>query len=223
MDNKVILCVEDNIQVQQFNKSLLETKGFTVKLAMTLSEAREAISREMPALMILDIHLPDGNGFDFLREMRKISAVPVIALTNNAEEEDVVTGLASGCDDYVTKPHTFPVLYARIEALLRRTRHMPNKLKFDQLSIDMIARTAHFDGKELPLTSKEYAILLSLAQNENEAVSAERLYETAWKMPIIGDAGAVQFQISNLRKKLEGCGYTIVTKRGKGYLFEKES
>jgi DNA-binding response OmpR family regulator len=120
MTGKTVLCVEDNPQVQMLNKPLLEAKGFAVELAMTLAEAREAVGRSMPDVIILDMRLPDGSGLDFLRELRKTSAVPVIALTVKKEDADIIEGMESGCDDYVPKPYSFPVLYTRIEGLLRR-------------------------------------------------------------------------------------------------------
>ena len=88
--NKIILCVEDNEQIQMFNKLHLEAKGFAVRLAMTLLDARDEINRETPGLIILDIHLPDGNGLDFLRELRKTSNIPVIALTDSKEDVDIL-------------------------------------------------------------------------------------------------------------------------------------
>jgi DNA-binding response OmpR family regulator len=154
MSNKIILCVEDNIKVQEFNQPLLEAKGFTVKAAMTLYEAREAIKREMPGLIILDIHLPDGNGLDFLREIRETSNIPVIALTNNKQEQDIETGFASGCDDYMTKPYTFPVLYARIEGLLRRVSKVPDVLVKGSLTLNVLAGLAFLNGEDLHLQKK---------------------------------------------------------------------
>lgn len=224
MNNKVILCVEDNMQVQLFNKQLLEAKGFTVRLAMTLAEARETVAREMPGLIILDIHLPDGNGLDFLRELRKTSTVPIIALTNDNEDKDLVTGFASGCDDYVPKPYTFPVLYARIEALLRRAGYAENILK-GNLTLDVSSGKTFLSGADMLLKPKEFALLQTLAQNENITVSAERLYEKVWKAPIGSDKRSLQKQISTLRAKLAdgGCGYTISSVYGEGYRFEKGS
>jgi DNA-binding response OmpR family regulator len=205
-----------------FNKPLLEDEGFAVKTVMTLREAREAVAIEMPRLIILDIHLPDGNGLDFLRELRKTSNVPVIALTNNKEEQDIVAGLASGCDDYIPKPYTFAVLLARMEALLRRVERVTNKLTIGPLSVDILAQRVYLNGTDLNLQPKECAVLLMLMQNENKPVSAQQLYETAWKLPMNENAGAVQYTVSNLRKKLEDSGYYIANIRKTGYVFECE-
>jgi DNA-binding response OmpR family regulator len=222
MNNKVILCVEDNPHVQMFNKPLLEAKGFTVRQAATLAEASAAIANEMPALIILDIHLPDGNGLDFLRELRKTSTVPVIALTNDNEEKDLVIGLSGGCDDYVTKPHTFPVLYARIEALLRRARRVPETLVKGRLILDITAHTAVLDGSDLQLSPKEFALLLLFVQNEENFMSAEYLYEKVWKSSMADGSNAIKGAIKRLRSKINGSGYCIIWSRGEGYGFEKE-
>jgi DNA-binding response OmpR family regulator len=222
MNNKTILCVEDNLQVQTFNKPLLEARGFTVRLAMTLAEAREALEKETPDLIILDIRLPDGSGLDFLRELRKVSAVPVIALTNDGAEQDIVAGLAGGCDDYMSKPYTFPVLHARIEALLRRAERAPETIAKGRLSLDMAANMASLDGKDLRLTPKEFALLLIFTQNEECFMSAEYLYERVWKRPMISDSQAVRKTVSKLRDKIAGSGWSVIWLRGEGWCFGKE-
>ena len=219
--NKTILCVEDNMQVQTFNKPLLEAKGFTVKPAMTLAEAREIIGREQLCMIILDIHLPDGNGLDFLRELRKTSNVPVLALTDDKEDNDLIAGFASGCDDYVPKPYTFPVLYARIEGLLRRVSSVPDFIEKGSLKVDITSRRAFVLGKDMLLKPKEFDVLLYLVRNGGTHINAEMLYRKVWGLEMSGDDNAVKFQVSSLRKKLEGSGCTITSKRGEGYCFEQ--
>ena len=219
--NKVILCVEDNMQVQIFNKPLLEAKGFTVKPAATLAEARDITARELPCLIILDIHLPDGNGLDFLRELRKTSNVPVLALTDDNEDKDIVAGFASGCDDYVPKPYTFEVLYARIEGLLRRASGVPDFIEKGSLKVDISSRRAFVRGRDILLKPKEFDVLLYLVRNYETHIGAELLYRKIWGQEMSGDDNAVKFQISSLRKKLESSGYTITSKRGEGYCFEQ--
>jgi len=220
--SKIVLCVEDNIQVQMINKPLLEAKGFTVKMAMNLYEARTEVNLEMPSLIILDIHLPDGNGLDFLRELRGTSMIPVIALTNNKEERDIVEGLASGCDDYIPKPYTFPILYARIEALLRRAEHIPQSITKGALTLRVSSNQAFVNGKDIGLSKDiEFSILCIFADNENRFLSAEFLYEQAWGQPMLGSDSALRNAIYKLRKKLEGSGYVITGEYGKGYCFER--
>ena len=220
MSDKTILCVEDNEQVQTANKALLEARGYKVMLAMTVAEAWEAFKRETPALIVLDIRLPDGNGLDFLRELRKTSAVPIIALTSNNTEKDVITGLEGGCDDYVTKPYIFSVLYARIEALLRRAGRVPEMIVKGPLTLNPIARQALLNGEDLFLTQNDFALLLMLIQNSDKVMSAEYIYEKVWGQSMAGDKNAVQAAVSRLRKKIELSGYDIAAQRGKGYVFE---
>jgi DNA-binding response OmpR family regulator len=223
MNNKTILCVEDNEEVQMFNKPLLEKKGFTVELAFTLAEAREAVGRKMPDLIILDIRLPDGSGLDFLMELRKTSNVPVIALTDKKEDIDIIKGMESGCDDYMPKPHVFPVLYAKIEGLLRRASIVPDILEKGALKLDLHAGKAFIGGEDLLLAQKEFSLLLLFAQNQDKVMSAEYIYEKIWNAAIGNDKNALKNRISAMRKKLENgdSGYTISNVYGKGYCFEK--
>jgi len=210
------------MQVQMINKPLLEAKGFTVKMAMNLYEARAEVSREMPSLIILDIHLPDGNGLDFLRELRQTSMIPVIALTNDKEERDIVKGLASGCDDYIPKPYTFPILLARIEALLRRVAHIPHTIEKGKFVFDMNGNSVSFNGEELAIRKREFDVLYFFAQHENKILSAEQIYEQVWKQKMIGDNKALKNAIYDLRESIKGTGYIIASAYGKGYVFQRE-
>jgi len=210
------------MDVQLFNKPLLEAKGYKVALAKTIAGARKEIEKETPALIILDIHLPDGNGLDFLRELRKTSAVPVIALTNDSREEDIIAGLDSGCDDYVPKPYVFSVLSARIESLLRRAERVPEMITKGRLSLDVTAGVAMLDGADLLLTQKEFAMLLTFVRCDGRYIDAEYLYEKVWKASMAGNSGAVRKTVSNLRGKINGSGWTISWSKGEGYLFMRE-
>jgi DNA-binding response OmpR family regulator len=221
MSNKVILCVEDNAAVQIFNKSLLEQAGYAVKLAMTLAEARETVSREMPGLIILDIHMTDGNGLDFLRELRKTSNVPVLLLTGDSKDADIVGGFQSGCDDYLPKPYAFPVLLARLTKLLRLTEGVPDTIDKGPITMDITSSRAFLGGRDLQLKPKEFDVLLYFVRNEDQHINAEMLYRKVWGQDMAKDDNAVKFQISSLRKKLKNSGYTITSQRGEGYCFEK--
>ena len=223
MDKKIILCVEDNLVVQMMNQPLLESKGFTVKMAMTIAEAWEVVAQTMPDLIVLDIRLPDGSGLDFLRELRKTSAVPVIALTNNKEEQDIVEGFASGCDDYIPKPYSLPVLGARIEALVRRTEKLPDVITKGALALRVNSNQALVNGKDIGLSPNiEFSLLCIFVKYENTTLSSEFLYQEAWGQPLAGNDSALRTAVYEVRKKLEGSdsGYTIASERGKGYRFE---
>lgn len=222
MNAKRILLVEDNEQIMRGNERMLTRRGYEVITALTLTEARSAIQAQMPDLFVLDIMLPDGSGLDFMVELRRYSQAPVLLLTGLTTTEDIVRGLSQGGDDYLAKPYDFGVLLARVEALLRRAENVPEKLVRGRLSLDVAADVATFDGVDLLLTQKEFVLLLIFIQNEERFVSAEYLYEKAWKAPLSGDSQALKKTIHRLREKIAGSGWHIVWSRGEGYSFEKE-
>lgn len=221
MDKKVILCIEDNPAVQLMNKPVLESKGFTVKMATTIDEAWNLVKKTMPDLIILDIHLPDGNGLDFLCEFRKSSTIPVIALTNNKKEQDIVDGLAAGFDDYIPKPYSLPILSARIDALLRRIEKMPSIIVKGTLTIKVTSDEAYVNGANLGLSRKEFSLLFVFVQNEDIILSTEYLYEAVWGQQMLDNKGAIKNAIHKLRKKLTNSGYSIFADYGRGYFFGK--
>jgi DNA-binding response OmpR family regulator len=225
MSGKLILLVEDNKEVQNLNRRMLEDEGFTVATAMTLADARAFVEREKPNAIILDIGMPDGDGRNFLREIRAgnsaAAKVPVLILTGYGKNADVVAGFESGCNDYLAKPYTFSVLFMRAKELLSRTERLPDVLQKGPLRLDVVSGLASLGGKDLRLTQKEFSLLLLFAQNEGKTVSAEYLYEKVWKQPLAWDKNAVQTAISKLRKKIEDAGYGITIIRGQGYVFEE--
>lgn len=222
MSDKLILLVEDSKKVQNFNKRMLERAGFTVELAMTLTEAKAFLARQTPAAVILDIGMPDGSGLDFLRELRETSEIPVLLLTGYSETKDIVKGFKGGCDDYLTKPYTFEVLHVRLLRLLQNAEQVPETIARGSFSLNLTSMTAHLNGEDMLLTQKEFALLLLFLQNEGKTMSAEYIYEKVWGQNMAGDIRAVKFQVSNLRKKIEGSGYAIPAVRGGGYRFEPE-
>jgi DNA-binding response OmpR family regulator len=221
--------VEDDRDIQQANKNMLERRGgYTVTLAMNLAEARQRIKESVPDLIVLDIMLPDGNGLEFLRELRGDSRslsgsgdIPVLLLTALSESSDVVAGLRAGGDDYLAKPYDNEVLLAHIEMFWRWTERIPKTLAKDALTADIIAGRAFIKGRDLLLTQKEFAVLILFMQNEEVTMSMEGLYEKVWKRPLGGNRNTLQTTISNLRKKIEPSGYTITASRGQGYVFER--
>jgi len=221
-----ILLVDDNKDIQKINKEMLERRGdYEVRLAMNLAEAREQIEERRPDLIILDIMLPDGSGLDFIKELRhennfKYKDIPVLLLTALGDSVDVVKGLNTGGDDYLSKPYDNAVLLARIESLLRRTSRVPKKLTKGSLTLDIIAGRAFIDGRDLLLTPKEFAVLLLLMQNEGRVISVEAIYTNVWKQSPDADidTNTLKATISNIRKKLEPSGLTIDASRGKGYI-----
>ena len=217
-----LLLIEDNPRIQLANKDMLELLGYEVSLAMNLAEAKACLLVKTPDVVVLDIMLPDGSGLDFLRELHQNSNVPVLMLTALGTTEDTVRGLSLGADDYLAKPYVYSVLAARVEALLRRAEQIPEKLTRDRLSLDVAAGVATLDGSDLLLTQKEFALLLIFTQNEERFISAEYLYEKAWKQPMVGNSQALKKTVFNLRKKIENSGWHIKWSRGEGYCFEQE-
>lgn len=219
--SKVILLVEDNEHILADNRWWLERQGYRVVTSGNLSQAREALRRNRPDGIILDIMLPDGSGLDFLRELRTRSDVPVLLLTGLSTNEDVVRGLAAGGDDYLPKPYDYEVFLARVGALLRRGERIPDLFERGPLTFNILSSQVFLEGKDMLLTQKQFAILLMLARREGETFSARHLYESVWRQPMGEDGKAIKTLISRLRGKLAGSGFSIVSLRGEGYRFEK--
>jgi len=222
MNGKTILLAEDNKKVQGFNKRLLAGEGFAVQTAMTLADARGILKQQAIDAMILDIGMPDGNGLDFLRELRQTSRIPVLMLTGYGETSDVIKGFESGCDDYLRKPYTFEELLARIKRLLYRVELVPETVTRGRLTLKPAPMIALLDSEDILLTQKEFSLLMLFAQNENKTMSAAYIYEKVWGREMLGDDRALQQRISSLREKIEESGYIIATVRGEGYRFERK-
>ncbi|MDR1530609.1 MAG: response regulator transcription factor [Clostridiales bacterium] len=222
--NELILLVEDNEQILRGNERMLRRRGYAVKSALDLAGARAAIAERRPAAIILDIMLPDGSGLDFIGELRNSenSGIPVLLLTGLSTQDDIVRGLTEGGDDYLTKPYDFPVLLARVEALMRRAARVPEKIVKDRLTLDVAAGVALLDGKDLLLAQKEFALLLIFLQNEERYINGDYLCEKVWKAPMEGDSDALKSAVKRLRAKIRGSGWHIGWSRGEGYALERE-
>ena len=221
MNGKTILLAEDDKKVQSFNKRLLAGEGFAVQTAMTLADARGILEQQAIDAMILDIGMPDGNGLDFLRELRQTSRIPVLMLTGYGETSDVIKGFESGCDDYLRKPYTFAELLARLKRLLYRAEQLPETVTRGALTLNILAKEAFLNGADLMLTPKDFALLQYFVQNEGRTLDRDVVYEKVWGRPMAGDSQALGSAVSRLRKKLTGCGYTISGGYGNGYRFER--
>ena len=219
--NAPILLIEDNEQILRGNERMLKKRGYQTMIATTLADARERMAQSMPAAIVLDIMLPDGNGLDFMRELRKTSGVPVLLLTGLTTPQDIVRGLDDGGDDYLTKPYDFTVLLAHIEAMLRRASHVPERLVNGSLTLDIRSGCAMLGGVDMLLPPKEFAVLLLLLEKEGQILSKDYIYETIWKQsPDAGVGSIVKNIISRLRRKLgeefviendrETDGYTLI-------------
>jgi len=217
-----VLLVEDNIELNDANSRALEICGYDVYSSLTLENARKFLSWLDPDVILLDVTLPDGNGFDFCKEIRDKTSAHILFLTAKTAHEDMVQGMSMGGDAYITKPFHPEEMLVKVEAAMRR--HGTDKIqviKKGSLTLDILARQAFDDGEPLRLTPIEFSLLLLLAQNEGQSLSASYIYETVWKALPIGSENALQTAISKLRRKIVNTGYSIVAKRYQGYVFEK--
>jgi two-component system response regulator RegX3 len=183
--------------------------------------------RVKPDLVLLDVMLPDGSGFDVCRELRARSRVPIIMLTARGEEADRVAGLELGADDYVVKPFSARELVARVRAVLRRAaeaseRRIDARTEIGELQLDPARRSASFRGEELELSRKEFDLLRLLIENAGSVVTRERLIDEVWDTNWFGSTKTLDVHISGLRKKLEDDAAEpryIHTVRGVGFRF----
>jgi two-component system response regulator RegX3 len=219
-----ILLVEDEPAISEPLANGLRREGFTPVVAPTLAEAREALERDPSDLILLDVMLPDGDGRDLAREIRRTSNVPIIILTARGEELDRVVGLELGADDYVVKPFSTRELVARIRAVLRRggaaTRNAV--IVVDDVRLDPSARTVTRRGDRLELSAKEFDLLHLLMTNAGRVVRREQIMDEVWDPHWFGPTKTLDVHISWLRKKLEDDASTpryIATVRGVGFRF----
>ena len=217
-----ILLVEDNPHIQRANKKALVMRGYHVLEAETLAQGRELLLKEQPDLIVLDVMLPDGSGLGLCEEIRHGSNIPIIFLSGLKEEKEIVDGFESGGDVYLTKPYGLNVLVKNVEALLNRSRYIPDTLVKGRLILNIVSNSVTLDGNDLGIgAGKEFEVLLYLAKRENKIISAKQIYEQVWAQSALGDDTAVRNVVSKIRKKLELSDYTITTEHGKGYVFER--
>ena len=221
-----ILLIEDEISIADNISYSLQSEGFKVIWEALGESGLHRLENEPIDLIILDVGLPDINGFELCKKIRSVSSLPVIFLTARSEEIDRVVGLEIGADDYVTKPFSPRELSARVKAVLRRTRIIPdnNKPDYAEFEIDEAARTVHFKRQLLPLTPYEFGILKLLIQHPGRIYSREQLMNRVWPSPEESFDRVVDTHIKTLRSKLREVKADtdlIVTHRGLGYSFKQ--
>lgn len=222
-----ILVVDDEPRMIHFIRLNLEHDGFQVFEASSGAEALEQLRDHLPDLILLDVMMPDLDGFETLRLIREISTVPVIMLTAKGEEDDRVRGLELGADDYVTKPFSPRELVSRVKAVLRRTE-MPGQVSSeviqvdDRLKLDFDRREVWVEGEQINLRPTEYRLLYHLVQNAGWVVPHEQLLAKVWGYEYREETHYLRLYVNYLRKKLErnpSHPAYILTERGVGYRF----
>lgn len=206
--DKLILMVEDNPSVLRLNQKVLETNGFLVKVASTLADAETILETDTVNLILLDILMPDGSGLDFCKTIREYTGAPILMLSSLRTSQDVISGLLTGGDDYMTKPYKVDELVARIISLLRREELSGREnrqviVTCESLKLDTLSLRAYLGGNDLQLTPKEFALLLYMVQNKDRIVSVEQIYQNVWNLPSNRDTRLLWTHFSKIRNKLE--------------------
>lgn len=222
-----VLMIEDDSTIAFGVKYALEQEGFNLDICKDLESSRKSINDKEYNIILLDVMLPDGNGYEFCEEIRKIIDTPIIFLTACDEEVNVVTGLDIGGDDYVTKPFRVRELISRMNAVLRRRGNgNENKkvVKFGDLSMHTLEARVYKNGEEIFLTSVEYKLLLILTQNKNVVLSRTKILEKLWDVTydFVND-NTLTVYIKRLREKIEDDSTDpkyIITVRGLGYKWD---
>jgi two-component system, OmpR family, response regulator RegX3 len=205
-ERRTILLVEDERSITEPLAAALEREGFDAQVAGTVAEALELAGQLDPDLVLLDVMLPDGSGFDVCRELRRTSRVPIIMLTARGEETDRVIGLELGADDYVVKPFSAREVTARIRAVLRRAEQAPaaddGAIEIGEVRLDPAKRQARRGTETLELSRKEFDLLELLMRNAGSVVKREKLIADVWETSWFGSTKTLDVHVSGLRRKL---------------------
>ncbi|MGE7884126.1 response regulator transcription factor [Bacillus sp. NPDC094077] len=221
MKNYHILVVEDDQEIQELIKQFLMTQQYTVIVASDGLEGMKQFNKQSFDLILLDVMMPNLNGFEVAKMIRSQSNIPIIMLTALEEEQDQMKGFDLGIDDYITKPFSFHVLMRRVEAVLRRSNNQStdNHFIFRELYVDGDAYKVYVNRVEVPLTTKEFEILQLLLQNEKKVLTRENIVEKIWGYEYAGDTRMIDTHMKNIRKKLD-IPY-IKTVKGVGYKIDE--
>lgn len=217
--NHQILVVEDDQEIRELIKQFLMTQQYSVEVASDGIEGMKQFNKQSFDLILLDVMMPNLNGFEVAKMIRSVSNVPIILLTALEEEQDQLKGFDLGIDDYITKPFSFHVLIRRVEAVLRRSKDQGtnNGLVFKEVQVDCDAYKVYVNEVEIPLTTKEFEIVQLLVQNEKKVLTRESIVEKVWGYDYYGETRVIDTHIKNIRKKLDipyiktvkGIGYKI--------------
>lgn len=231
-DTRTVMIVDDDADLSMLIIDMLEDNGFKTIYVTSLDEAYRTLEKQKPHLIILDINLPDGTGFELCQELRRVSDVPVIFASARTSEDDKVQGLDIGGDDYIAKPYSLKELMSRIHSLLRRTYGNVSKAETitinagtnNMIRIDKASRSVYRNEKQVPLSPKEYELLCYMAENKNILQTKEHLLNTIWGAFSEVEQSTLTVHIRWLREKLEldsSKPVMIKTVWGTGYILEE--
>jgi DNA-binding response OmpR family regulator len=226
MTQHSILVVEDETSIASFVAAYLRNAGYNVRTASTAGAAVTELANEPPALIVLDLNLPDGDGVELCRRIRKGSDVPILMLTARDEDIDKIIGLEVGADDYMTKPFNPRELVARVKSVLRRAaperrRSETEELRHGELVINSGKREVYVGDEEIRLAPKEFDLLWELLDHRGIVLTRDQLLERVWGYTFAGDTRTVDVHVRQIRRKL-GDASPIVTVWGVGYKVASE-
>lgn len=222
LQNKKLLLVDDEPELLKMLTAILSNDGFrNIVTAFSLKEGISSVQKEKPDLVILDVMLPDGDGFSLMQQIRTFSDVPVIFLSAKDDSADRLSGLGLGADDYIAKPFLPQELLFRIYAVLRRCYKEESPfINLDGCTIDFSRAEVHKDGRIIPLTAKEHIFLETLARNEGRIVTVDTLCEALWGDNPFGYENSLNAHVCRIREKIEtdpSKPRSLITIRGLGY------
>jgi DNA-binding response OmpR family regulator len=224
MNDLTILVVDDESRMRKLIKDFLIQKNYNILEAEDGEKALKVYNENKNKinLILLDVMMPKLDGWSVLRQIRQENkSLPIVMLTARAEEQDELFGFELGVDEYITKPFSPKILVARVEAILKRTIPEEKEMKsYDGIVIDNEGRTVTVDGKIVELSFREYELLKYLLENENIALSRDKILNTVWNYDYYGDSRTIDSHIKKIRHKLGKKGKYIKTIRGIGYKFE---
>jgi two-component system KDP operon response regulator KdpE len=224
MNSPVILIIDDEVQIQRLLEITLQSNGYAVKEAATAKEGLITAASHPPDLILLDIGLPDDSGHTVLKQLREWYTKPIIILSVQSSEEDIVTALDNGANDYLVKPFRTGELLARIRTALRASvvENSEPVLNYNGLEIDLSLRTVKKNGELLKLTSTEYSLLTLFIKNEGRVLTHHFLLKEIWGPSFINESQYLRVYIAQLRKKIEtnpNRPEYLITEPGVGYRF----
>jgi two-component system alkaline phosphatase synthesis response regulator PhoP len=223
-----VVIVDDDEHIRELATLYLQKEGFEVSCAVDGTSAVEQVQKTNPSLVVLDLMLPGMSGYEVCKAIRQDSNVPIIMLTARDEDVDKIVGLELGADDYLTKPFNPRELVARVKAILRRAENSVGQgatsvVRVGKLTVDKQRREVRIDGTELPVRTKEFDLLATLAENAGIVLTREQLLDRVWGYNFYGETRTVDVHVQHVRARIAGSGVGIVTVRGVGYKLVEEN